>query len=70
MTGQQFTMLCIYILTGLLGVCVGSFLNVMIYRLPNGMNLSKPGSHCTTCDYSLKWYDPRPGLAVSGRPNE
>lgn len=63
MNEQQFIMLCVYILTGLLGVCVGSFLNVVIYRLPNGMNLSKPGSHCTTCDYSLKWYDNIPVLS-------
>lgn len=63
MTSQEFTMLCVYILAGILGLCVGSFLNVVIYRLPNGMNLSKPGSHCTKCDYSLKWYDNIPVLS-------
>lgn len=60
---QEFTMLCVYILSGILGLCVGSFLNVVIYRLPNGMNLSKPGSHCTKCNYSLKWYDNIPVLS-------
>lgn len=50
-------MLVVYLLTGIYGLCVGSFLNVVIYRLPRGMNLAKPGSHCTTCDYELKWYD-------------
>lgn len=63
MTEQQFMMLWVYILTGLLGLCVGSFLNVVIYRLPNGMSLSKPGSHCTKCNYSLKWYDNIPVLS-------
>ncbi len=63
MTVEQFTTLSIYVLTGILGLCVGSFLNVVIYRFPNGMNLSKPGSHCTTCDYSLKWYDNIPILS-------
>ncbi len=63
MTAQEFTMLCVYILAGILGLCVGSFLNVVIYRLPNGMNLSKPGSHCTKCSYSLKWYDNIPVLS-------
>lgn len=63
MTAQEFTMLCVYILSGILGLCVGSFLNVVIYRLPNEMNLSKPGSHCTKCDYSLKWYDNIPVLS-------
>ena len=60
---QEFTMLCVYILSGILGLCVGSFLNVVIYRLPNEMNLSKPGSHCTKCSYSLKWYDNIPVLS-------
>lgn len=63
MTQQEFIMLCVYILSGILGLCVGSFLNVVIYRLPNGMNLSNPGSHCTKCNYSLKWYDNVPVLS-------
>ena len=52
-----------YILSGILGLCVGSFLNVVIYRLPRGMNLATPGSHCTTCDYVLRWYDNIPVLS-------
>lgn len=60
---EQFYLLCAYLLFGLIGLCVGSFLNVVIYRLPNGMNLSKPASHCTTCDYTLKWYDNIPVLS-------
>lgn len=63
MTAQEFVMLCVYSLAGILGLCVGSFLNVVIYRLPNEMNLSKPGSHCTKCNYSLKWYDNIPVLS-------
>jgi leader peptidase (prepilin peptidase)/N-methyltransferase len=31
------------------GACVGSFLNVVAWRLPNGMSLSWPGSHCPQC---------------------
>ena len=46
-----------YILAGLLGLCVGSFLNVVIYRTPEGMSLASPGSHCPKCKYVLKWYD-------------
>lgn len=45
------------ILTILLGLAVGSFLNVVIYRLPNNMNLAKPASHCPKCEHLLKWYD-------------
>lgn len=63
MTVEQFVLLCVYLLSGLLGLCVGSFLNVVIYRVPNGMSLAKPASHCTTCDYTLKWYDNIPVLS-------
>ena len=60
---EQFIMLCVYVLVGLLGVCVGSFLNVVIYRLPRKMSLARPGSHCTACGYALKWYDNIPILS-------
>ena len=63
MTPEQFVTLCVYILAGVLGLCVGSFLNVVIYRVPNDMNLAKPASHCTACGYTLKWYDNIPVLS-------
>ena len=63
MNVQQFGLLCVYVLAGLVGLCVGSFLNVVIYRLPGGMSLSKPGSHCPKCGYALKWYDNIPVLS-------
>ena len=47
----------ILVLTIVVGLCVGSFLNVVIYRLPNNMKLYFPPSHCPTCNYKLKWYD-------------
>lgn len=56
-------MIAVYILAGLLGLCIGSFLNVVIYRLPNGMSLSKPSSHCTKCGYILRWFDNVPVLS-------
>lgn len=45
------------VLTIILGLCVGSFLNVVIYRLPIHMSLARPASHCPKCNYKLKWYD-------------
>lgn len=63
MDAQEFMLLCTHVLALALGLCVGSFLNVVIYRLPNNMSLSNPGSHCTACDYSLKWYDNIPVLS-------
>ena len=35
------------------GCCIGSFLNVVIYRLPLEMSLIKPPSHCPKCDYHI-----------------
>lgn len=37
------------------GACVGSFLNVVIYRLPAGMSVSKPHSRCPICGWSLRF---------------
>ena len=47
----------------MLGLCIGSFLNVVIYRLPLNMSLSKPASHCTSCGYTLRWFDNVPVLS-------
>ncbi|MDZ4819856.1 MAG: prepilin peptidase [Planctomycetota bacterium] len=38
------------------GAIFGSFLNVVIYRLPRGMSLSVPGSHCPRCQHAIRWY--------------
>lgn len=54
---EQFYFVCACVISALFGLCVGSFLNVVIYRLPRNMSLIKPNSHCTTCDYELRWYD-------------
>jgi leader peptidase (prepilin peptidase)/N-methyltransferase len=42
---------------GVLGLLVGSFLNVVIYRLPRGESLVSPGSHCPSCGTPVKPYD-------------
>lgn len=56
-------MTAVYILTIIFGLCVGSFLNVVIYRVPNGMNIAKPASHCPKCNNPIKWYDNIPVLS-------
>lgn len=47
----------IYILLLLTGLCVGSFLNVLIYRLPLGEEFVKTPSHCMSCGHKLSWYE-------------
>lgn len=45
------------------GGCIGSFLNVVIYRTPRGMNLARPGSRCPKCGVSIRWHDNIPILS-------
>jgi leader peptidase (prepilin peptidase)/N-methyltransferase len=40
-----------------LGLVIGSFLNVCIYRLPRRESVTWPGSHCTACNRPLAWYE-------------
>ncbi len=47
----------------LVGACVGSFLNVVIYRLPRGQSIVFPPSHCPLCGRAIKWYDNIPILS-------
>lgn len=42
-----------WVLVLVLGACVGSFLNVVVYRLPRGLSLLYPGSHCPHCKTPL-----------------
>ena len=37
----------------LFGITIGSFLNVVIYRVPNGININFPPSHCPKCKHRL-----------------
>ncbi len=46
-----------------LGGAVGSFLNVVVYRLPAGMSIVWPGSHCPRCKHAIRAYDNIPVLA-------
>jgi leader peptidase (prepilin peptidase)/N-methyltransferase len=48
---------------GLMGLAVGSFLNVCIYRLPLEQSLVFPGSRCTVCNRTLSWFENVPVVA-------
>src|SRR5437588_7964667 len=45
------------VISFLFGAIVGSFLNVVIWRLPRRESLSHPGSHCPQCNRSLAWFE-------------
>ncbi|HWR57269.1 MAG TPA: prepilin peptidase [Thermodesulfovibrionales bacterium] len=47
----------IFIFVLLFGAIVGSFLNVCIYRLPKGLSVVFPLSHCPSCSTPIKPYD-------------
>jgi leader peptidase (prepilin peptidase) / N-methyltransferase len=63
-------MIGLALLVVFLGLIVGSFLNVCIYRLPRRESVNWPGSHCTSCNRSLSWYENIPlvsWMALGGR---
>ena len=45
------------------GFFFGSFLNVCIYRIPAGLSIALPGSHCLSCGTPIRWYDNIPLLS-------
>ena len=58
------------VVAGLVGLAVGSFLDVVAFRVPLGLSLSRPGSYCPACDRPLAWFDNVPvvsWLALRGR---
>lgn len=62
--------ICLYSFIALLGVAVGSFLNVCILRIPAGEDIVKTPSHCMRCGERLRWRDLVPivsFLALRGR---
>ncbi len=45
------------------GLCIGSFLNVCIFRLPKSRSILRPGSSCPTCNAPIRFYDNIPVLS-------
>lgn len=63
---QPFLMIYAFVV----GSVVGSFLNVLIYRVPRRMSIVRPGSACPSCETPIRWYDNIPlasWLALGGR---
>jgi len=53
----------LYLVVGILGALIGSFLNVCIFRLPRGESIVWPGSHCPMCTHPIEFYDNIPLLS-------
>jgi leader peptidase (prepilin peptidase)/N-methyltransferase len=49
-----------YVFAALLGALWGSFANVCIARLPRGMSVVRPASHCFACGHPVRWFDNLP----------
>jgi leader peptidase (prepilin peptidase)/N-methyltransferase len=47
----------------LLGLCAGSFVNVLVHRLPRGMSIVRPRSSCPSCRSPIAWFDNVPLLS-------
>lgn len=45
------------------GGAIGSFMNVVIYRMPAGLSVVHPGSRCSRCEHPIRWYDNLPVLS-------
>lgn len=48
------------LIVALFGACVGSFTNVVVWRLPRQESVVVPGSHCPRCGHAIRWHDNLP----------
>ncbi len=53
----MYSFIIVNVFVFVVGACIGSFLNVCIYRVPNGESILWPGSKCLMCGSKIRWYD-------------
>ncbi|MGY4858099.1 prepilin peptidase [Cryobacterium sp. AP23] len=63
MSGAGSLALTLAIVSAVLGLLIGSFLNVVVYRVPAGISISSPPSACPRCNSSIKARDNVPVLS-------
>ena len=51
----MYIFLCIFLTV--VGAAIGSFLNVLIIRIPQGISIVYPSSHCPKCGHAIRFYD-------------
>ncbi|MFA7231295.1 MAG: prepilin peptidase [Victivallaceae bacterium] len=51
------------VMSFVLGTCMGSFLNVCIWRIPRGESIVTAPSHCPKCGHGIRWYENIPLLS-------
>ncbi len=52
-----FEATAVVVVSAALGLLVGSFLNVVIIRIPRRESIVRPRSHCVACGETIRWYD-------------
>ncbi|HLW78785.1 MAG TPA: prepilin peptidase [Terriglobia bacterium] len=55
----------LYFFAGVLGLVLGSFLNVCIFRLPRYQSIVRPRSRCPRCGQPIRWYDNIPVVSYA-----
>ena len=71
MSSERISLLFVTVpVAGVVGLFVGSFLNVVVYRTPRGLSVAAPRSFCPTCERQLSWWENIPLVswaALGGR---
>jgi leader peptidase (prepilin peptidase)/N-methyltransferase len=63
LAGQGHWLIFAAACAGVFGLLIGSFLNVVVYRVPNGLSIVSPPSACPSCGHTIKAYDNIPVLS-------
>ncbi len=59
----DLTIVLLFTLVGIIGLVIGSFLNVVVYRVPHHLSIVKPASHCPSCGYVIPFWQNIPVLS-------
>lgn len=54
---MESILLLFYVYSFLIGICIASFVNVVIWRVPQGLSFVKGRSYCPSCNHQLSWMD-------------